>query len=365
MAATMPVEHDLLYKQSCEGVREAVQKLEGNWAAKFDELKAELREEQEKQVALQAKVDNFVKVEAAQAAQLVRTVAELEAEKERSAELERRLDALETRAAEKVESGQQSVGKNSVSRVDPTGEVGGREPKQAVVSSPPVKRRNYSEAAQRAPSEATLQSQGRQRAQREGQQAQAAVERFARRRVLVIGDSNVGRAEQGVMARVKVDGRVQVEVQAGKGMAEAMTKAREVVGVSTESDSLVIMHSGLNDVLKGRSQDLQRHIETGLRKLREASGRVHVTICTIPEVQGQAYQVERRVVEANRVIRSLSGRLGYSVMEVNRDTYGTGFRSFVQDGIHYSGATGKRIGGRMGRQATAFLGGPRALKEAV
>ncbi|XP_070387985.1 uncharacterized protein [Dermacentor albipictus] len=249
--------------------------------------------------------------------------------------------------------------------VDPTGEVGGREPKQAVVSSPPVKRRSYSEAAQRAPSEATLQSQGRQRAQREGQQAQAAVERFARRRVLVIGDSNVGRAEQGVMARVKADGRVQVEVQAGKGMAEVMTKAREVVGVSTESDSLVIMHSGLNDVLKGRSQDLERHIETGLSKLREASGRVHVTICTIPEVQGQAYQVERRVVEANRVIRSLSGRLGYSVMEVNRDVYGIGFRPFVQDGIHYSGATGKRIGARMGRQATAFLGGPRALKEAV
>ncbi|XP_070397528.1 uncharacterized protein [Dermacentor albipictus] len=293
--------------RSCEGVREAVQKLEGNWAAKFDELKAELREEQEKQVALQAKVDNFVKVEAAQAAQVV-----------------------------------------------PTGEVGGREPKQTVVSSPPVKRRSYSEAAQRAPSEATLQSQGRQRAQREGQQAQAAVERFARRRVLVIGDSNVGRAEQGVMARVKADGRVQVEVQAGKGMAEAMTKAREVVGVSTESDSLVIMHSGLNDVLKGRSQDLERHIETGLSKLREASGRVHVTICTIPEVQGQAYQLERRVVEANRVFRSLSGRLGYSVMEVNRDVYGTGFRPFVQDGIHYSGATGKRIGGRMGRQATAF-----------
>ncbi|XP_070388000.1 uncharacterized protein [Dermacentor albipictus] len=295
--------------RSCEGVSEAVQKLEGNSAAKFDELKADLREEQEKRVALQAKVDNFVKVEAAQAAQLARTMAELVEEKERSAELERRLDALETRSAEKP--------------------------------------------------------QGRQRAQREGQRTQAAVERCARRRVLVIGDSNVGRAEQGVMARVKADGRVQVEAQARKRMAEAMTKAREVVWVSTESDSLVIRHSGLNDVLKGRSQDFEKHIETGLSKLREASGRVHVTICTIPEVQDQAYQVERRMVEANRVIRSLSGRLGYSVMEVNRDVYRTGFRPFVQDGIHYSGATGKRIGGRMGRQATAFLGGPRALKEAV
>ncbi|XP_072142115.1 uncharacterized protein [Dermacentor andersoni] len=207
--------------------------------------------------------------------------------------------------------------------------------------------------------------EGCQRARREGQRTQGGGERFARRRVLVIGDSNVGRAEQGVMARVKADGRVQVEVQAGKGMAEAMTKAREVVGDSTESDSLVIMHAGLNDVLKGRNQDLERPIETGLSKLREASGRVHVTICTIPEVQGHSYQVERRVVEANRLIRSLSGRLGYSVMEVNRDVYGAGFRPFVQDGIHYSGATGKRIGGRMGRQQWPFLGGPRALKEPV
>ncbi|XP_075550142.1 uncharacterized protein LOC142583541 [Dermacentor variabilis] len=206
---------------------------------------------------------------------------------------------------------------------------------------------------------------GRQWARREGQRPQAGGERFARRRVLVIGDSNVRRAEQGVMARVNADGRVQVEAQAGKSMAEAMTKAREVVWDSTESDSLVIMHAGLNDVLKERSQDLERHIETGLSKLREVSGRVHVTICTISEVQGQTYQIGRRVVKANRVIRSLSGRLGYSVMEVNRDVYGAGSRPFVQDGIHYSGATGKRIGGRMGRQATASLGELRALKKPV
>ncbi|XP_075534565.1 uncharacterized protein LOC142568563 [Dermacentor variabilis] len=244
-----------------------------------------------------------------------------------------------------------------------SGEVGGRESEQAVVSSPPVNRRSYSDAVPHAPSEATLQPQGRTRARREGQQTTAGGERFARSRVLVIGDCNVGRAEQGVMARVKADGRVQVEAQAGKGMAEAVTKAREVVGDSTESDSLVFMHARLNDVLKGRSQDLERHIENWLSKLREASGRAHVNICTIPEVQGQTYQVERKVVEANQVISSLSGRLGYSVMEVNRDVYRAGSQPFVQEGIHYSGATGKCIGGRMGRQATAYLGGPRALKE--
>ncbi|XP_072142126.1 uncharacterized protein [Dermacentor andersoni] len=331
---------------SCKGVREAVQKLEGTWVAKFEELKADLREEREKWVAVQAKVDDLVK-------------------REKSAELERRLDALETRAAEKDGSGHQAGGKSLESRVDPTGKVGGREAEQADIDLLPVNWHSYSEAVQHAPSEATLQPQGRQRTRREGQRTQAGGERFARRRVLVIRDSNVGRAEEGMMARVKADGRVQVEVQAGKGMVEAMTKAQEVVGDSTEGDSLVIMHAGLNDVLKGRSQGLERHIETGLCNLREASGRVHVTICTIPEVQGHTDQIERRVVEANQVIRSLSRQLGYGVMEVNRDVYGAGSRPFVQDAIHYSGATGTRIGGRMGRQATAFLGGPRALKESV
>ncbi|XP_075533741.1 uncharacterized protein LOC142566746 [Dermacentor variabilis] len=292
--------------RSCKSVREAVQKLEGTWVAKFEELKADLREEREKWLALQAKVDDLVKVDAAQAAQLVRTVAELGEERERSAELERWLDALETRAAENDGSGHQAGGKSSESRVDPTGKVGGREAEQAVLGLPPVNWHSYSEAAQHAPSEATLQPQGRQRVRREGQRTQAGGERSARRRVLVIGVSNMGRAEEGMMARVKADGRVQVEVQAGKGMAEAMTKAWEVVGDSTEGDSLVIMHAGLNDVLKGRSQDLERHVESGLRKLREASGRVHVTISTIPEVQGQTDQIERRVVEANQVFRSLS-----------------------------------------------------------
>lgn len=72
-----------------------------------------------------------------------------------------------------------------------------------------------------------------------------------------------------------------------------------------------------------------------------------------------------RVVEANRVIRSLSRRLGYTTMEVNRDVYEAGLHPFAREGIHYSRATGRRVGGRIGRQATAFLGGPRALKPPV
>ena len=56
----------------------------------------------------------------------------------------------------------------------------------------------------------------------------------------------------------------------------------------------------------------------------------------------------------------MSRQLRYDVMEVNREVYEAGSRPFA-DGIHYSEATGYRVGDRMGRTVTAFLGGPRAL----
>ncbi|XP_037572575.2 uncharacterized protein LOC119455246 [Dermacentor silvarum] len=197
-----------------------------------------------------------------------------------------------------------------------------------------------------------------------GRQSQAGGKRVERR-VLVVGDSNVARVEEGVLTTVKADGRVKVEAQSGKCMVDAMAKAQTVVWGNLEHEHLVVIHAGLNDVLKGRSQNLNRQLEVGLRKLREASANVHVTIRTIPEVQGQASGMERSVAEANRVIRGLSRRLGYGVMDVNWDVYGSGSHPFAQDAIHYSGATGGRVGSRIGRQATAFLGGPRALRPPV
>lgn len=89
---------------------------------------------------------------------------------------------------------------------------------------------------------------------------------------------------------------------------------------------------------------------------------MHVVICTIPEVRGQSLETERRVIEANHVIKGMSRRLQYGVMEVNREVYEAGSFPFAQSGIHYSGETGGRVGDRLGSQATAFLGGPRALR---
>ncbi|KAH8036039.1 hypothetical protein HPB51_016343 [Rhipicephalus microplus] len=83
-----------------------------------------------------------------------------------------------------------------------------------------------------------------------------------------------------------------------------------------EGENLVIIHAGLNDVLKGKDQNLQRQSKDGMRKLREASGSVHVTLCTDPEVWGQSRGIERGVVGANCVIKGMSRQLKYSVMEV-------------------------------------------------
>ncbi|KAM7297475.1 hypothetical protein ISCGN_022626 [Ixodes scapularis] len=143
-------------------------------------------------------------------------------------------------------------------------------------------------------------------------------------------------------------------------MVDAMTTAREGVWDNREGRNLVIVHAGLNDVLKGRSQNLGKQLNVGMRKLRDVSENVHVVVCTIPEVRGQSGATERRVVEANRVIKGMSRQLRYDVMEVNREVYEAGSRPFA-DGIHYSEATGYRVGDRMGRTVTAFLGGPRAL----
>ncbi|KAH7951293.1 hypothetical protein HPB52_007716 [Rhipicephalus sanguineus] len=174
-----------------------------------------------------------------------------------------------------------------------------------------------------------------------------------------------GRQNPSLMREKASSATVVMSVATPRDHATRPTRCKGLLARRETGENLVIIHAGLNDVLKGKSQNLQRQLEDGVRKLREASEGVHVTICTIPEVWGQSGGMERRVIEANCVIRAMSRQLSYSVMEVNKDVYEPGLRPFAQDGIHYSGATGRRVGNRMGRQATAFLGGPSALRPPV
>ena len=357
----------------CEKVKAAVLRME----ACMEELKGELKVEREQRIELQAQLREARERGEATAGLVEQMEADLRKERERRAELEERVKALMA-----LDSGPKQCeekGRGNTESQAETRKKGDLGTAVAHVGTGDNRRKSYSEVArqssggakQGAPAAGSLsrvgdtQRTGDQRARIGSEQSQAGSERLGRRRVLVVGDSNVARVEQGVLTTVKADRRVKVEAQSGKCMTDALAKAQEVVGDSMEGENLVIIHAGLNDVLKGKSQNFQRQLEDGVRKLREASEGVHVTICTIPEVWGQSGGMERRVIEANCVIRGMSRQLGYSVMEVNREVYEPGLRPFAQDGIHYTGATGRRVGNRMGRQATAFLGGPSALRPPV
>lgn len=142
------------------------------------------------------------------------------------------------------------------------------------------------------------------------------------RRVMVVGSSNISRwCVPGVKSRVGGQERVKVVACPGKCMSEVMESTKEMVWENQRGENLVIVHAGLNDVLRGRGHNVGRQIEAGVKKLREAAEKVHIVMCTIPEVQRQAKVIERAVVEANREIRQLGTRLGYQVMEVNREVY--------------------------------------------
>lgn len=71
----------------------------------------------------------------------------------------------------------------------------------------------------------------------------------------MVGDSNEVRVEKGVFTTVKADTWVRMQAQSGKCMMDALAKAQEVAVDSMEGENIII-HSGLNDVLKGKSQNL-------------------------------------------------------------------------------------------------------------
>ncbi|CAN8003082.1 unnamed protein product [Ixodes hexagonus] len=198
----------------------------------------------------------------------------------------------------------------------------------------------------------------------EGKEDTRVEEGVKQKRVIVVGSSNVTRCVAGVRSRVGGEEKVKVAAYPGKCMSEVMESAKELVWENQGGGgNLVIVHAGLNDVLRGRGHNLGRQIEAGVRKLREAAEKVHIVMCTIPEVQRQAKVIERGVVEANWVIGQLGRKLGYQVMEVNREVYQGGTaQPFDLGGLHYGTLTGWQIGERMGGRARAFLGAHRALR---
>ncbi|KAH8039071.1 hypothetical protein HPB51_004996 [Rhipicephalus microplus] len=60
-------------------------------------------------------------------------------------------------------------------------------------------------------------------------------------------------------------------------MVDALAKVQEVVENSMEGENLVITNAGLNDVLKGEDQNLQRQLEDGIRFAENLRCCVHQT----------------------------------------------------------------------------------------
>ncbi|XP_075733355.1 uncharacterized protein LOC142775640 [Rhipicephalus microplus] len=92
----------------------------------------------------------------------------------------------------------------------------------------------------------------------------------------------MARVRDGVFTTVvKEDGRVRVEAQSGKSMVDALAKAQEVVENSMEGENLVIIHAELNDVLKGKDQNLQR------QRMGCGSSEKPLGVCMGPYAQSQ------------------------------------------------------------------------------
>ncbi|KAH6924075.1 hypothetical protein HPB50_011178 [Hyalomma asiaticum] len=78
----------------CVGLREAVQRMEREWARSVEELGGELRMERERRTELQAQVGEALLREKANADLLERMMRELKEERERRTELEERVKVL-------------------------------------------------------------------------------------------------------------------------------------------------------------------------------------------------------------------------------------------------------------------------------
>lgn len=312
--------------------------------------------EREARVALEAQVSELTRAGEGRAAQLVRTVAELDAEREKRAELERRVQALETRAA----------GDRGQERPEPTNRTGIEAEKapEAGTATRKSEDGNPSEAADLAAEEEKRRKSYAGVTNRRGPAAKtpARASEERGRRVIIVGDSNMSRAGAMVKGRVGTDERVKVSTLRGQTVGAAMERAKGQLGDAKEDRGLVVIMGGVNDVLQGRGEGIAKQIAKGVRELRAVSEDVQIAVCTVPEVQWQGDHVERAVVAANREIWTLAKVMNFAVIDLNWDLHRAGREgAFVRDGIHFSGRLAESVGRRLAARAVAFLGGPRAF----
>ncbi|KAH7969051.1 hypothetical protein HPB52_014074 [Rhipicephalus sanguineus] len=254
----------------CEKVKAAAQRMESC----IEELKGELKVERVKRIELQAQLGEARERGEATASLVEQMEADLRKEQERRAELEERvkvlmaLDPGSERGEAKGEGSTDSQAGKEVGAGDSMEEAS----------------RSYSDVARQSGGAGSTGS-GLGAASRE-HTADGELAGANRSATISSWKRTIGAVEEGVFTTVKADRRVRVEAQSGKCMMDALAKAQVVVGDSMNGEYLVIIHAGLNDVLKGKNHSLQRQLEGG----------------------------------------GYGPAAGYSVMEVNQDVYGPGSR---------------------------------------
>ncbi|CAN7978622.1 unnamed protein product [Ixodes persulcatus] len=218
--------------RSCEKVELGFGRIGREWADTVQELKREIWVEWEKRVQLEAQVGDLIKRAEADVEEMTRewgskvdsVAGELRREREQRAELERQVEEWKVELEEHKKKCEEMVqqltgvvnkkkGEVAADRCDGVFDCVGKEPAQL-----------YSAAVQQG---------SRKAAEVEAEKAQIAGGDEDRqsgfKRVLVVGDSNITRVREGLLDRVKGDGRVNVVAQSGKCMVDAMAKAKDEV----------------------------------------------------------------------------------------------------------------------------------------
>ena len=297
--------------RSCEKVEDGFRRIEGEWAATVEEFKRELRVEREKRIQLEAQVGDLIKRAEAEVEELtmeweskVESVAgELRQEREQRAELERQVEEL--RQGEEWKAGleehkrecedrvhqltgvvtkekEEMAENTTVGAAGPVGQVTGD---QVVVSVRKEAAQLYSTAVQQGPVkaaevEAVAGSQvagvneepGNEREEtgdmrrRDNAREEGTKNRDGGtegRMVWVVGSSNVSRCKEAVLRTVRYDDRVQVLAMPGQCFGEVIEETKDKMWEHMRERNLVVVHAGLNDVLKGKGRHLAKQIQVG------------------------------------------------------------------------------------------------------
>lgn len=169
-----------------------------------------------------------------------------------------------------------------------------------------------------------------------------------RRRVMVVGDSNVNRFKRNYLRKVSRDERVQVIPLPGKGVKEA----REVIEAAKPDEStMVIVHAGLNDCLNLKSLD--ETIKT-IEQMATELPRAAIHICTQPEITAMGKATLENLREYNDRLETLCAK-GPENLELVDLRWTKEKIKYPFNIEHYTEAASEAVGGQLAKRTRAFL----------